>query len=173
VGAFSAIKRSRRQLLWEAGTIRDAGLAGINSGEREQNLPIPEMNAAEETIIDYAFQGFCASHHIMKLYRRALDKLGAVTSTGLVNCPSGAAVLTAGYMVCFQMPPTAKGRFSFMTLEDEDGLINVVIRPEVYRTHRTVVRLEPFLLVEGIVEKKDGLINIKANRFASLRHKNG
>jgi len=173
VGAFSAIKRSRRQLLWEAGTICDAPLAGINSGEREQNLPIPEMNAAEEMITDYAFQGFCTSHHIMKLYRRALDKLGAVTSTGLVNCPSGAAVLTAGYMVCFQMPPTAKGRFSFMTLEDEDGLINVVIRPEVYRTHRTVVRLEPFLLVEGIVEKKDGLINIKANSFASLRHKNG
>jgi len=173
VGAFTAIKRSRRQLLWDAGTIRTTGLTGVNSGQRQESLPIPEMSAAQETITDYAFQGFSASRHIMKLYRQALNRLGAISSVGLIDCPSGTAVLIAGYMVCFQMPPTAKGRFSFMTLEDEDGLINVVIRPEIYRTHRTVIRLEPFLLVEGIVEKKDGLINVRANRFASLREKEG
>ena len=149
------------------------GLAGLEGGQQQESLPIPEMNAAEETITDYALQGFSASCHIMKLYRKALGRLGAVTSSSLVDCPSGATVLTAGYMVCLQMPPTAKGGFSFMTLEDEKGLINVVIRPEVYKTHRTIVRLEPFLLVEGVVEKKDGLINVKAGRFASLRQKGG
>ena len=82
-------------------------------------------------------------------------------------------MLTAGYMVCLQMPPTAKGGFSFMTLEDEEGLINVVVRPEVYRMHRTTIRLEPFLLVEGVVEKKDGLINVRAKRFGNLRQRRG
>jgi error-prone DNA polymerase len=176
VGAFSAIKRSRRQLLWEAGTLRVTGFPELTppaGDKRQENLPIPEMNAAEETITDYAFQGFSASRHIMKLYRRTLDRLGAVTSRGLAHRPSGVAVLTAGYMVCLQMPPTAKGGFSFMTLEDEEGLINVVIRPEVYRMHRTIIRLEPFLLVEGIVEKKDGLINVRAKGFVNLRQKNG
>jgi DNA polymerase III alpha subunit len=73
--------------------------------------------------------------------------------------------------------PTARGKFSFITLEDEDGLINIVIRPEVYKTYRPIIRLEPFLIVEGIVEKKDGLINVKAQIFQSLRgtsnHRNG
>lgn len=168
VGAFSALKTSRRQLLWEAGTLRTTGLAGFAGSEGQESLPIPEMNAAEETITDYAFQGFSASRHIMELYRKALDRLGVLTSSGLIDCRPGAAVLTAGYMVCLQMPPTARGRFSFMTLEDEEGLINVVIRPEAYKAHRTIIRLEPFLLVEGVVEKRDGLINVRANRFVSL-----
>ncbi|MBP1748069.1 MAG: error-prone polymerase [Deltaproteobacteria bacterium] len=167
VGAFSAIKSSRRQLLWEAGTLRTAGLAGINSGEA-QELPIPEMNTAQETITDYIFQGFSPSRHIIKLYRNKLDELGAVPSSRLIHCPSGARVLVAGYMVCLQMPPTAKGKFSFITLEDEDGLINLVVRPEVYKAYRTVIRLEQFLLVEGVVEKKDNLLNIKANKVESL-----
>ncbi|MHB8111432.1 MAG: DNA polymerase III subunit alpha [Syntrophorhabdaceae bacterium] len=176
VGAFSAIKNSRRQLLWEAGPIKTAGLAGLNAAE-QGHLPIPEMNAAQETVTDYMFQGFSASRHIMKLYRKTLDNLGAVKSSGLSACPSGSRVLAAGYMVCLQMPPTARGKFSFITLEDEDGLINIVIRPEVYKTYRPIIRLEPFLIVEGIVEKKDGLINVKAQIFQSLRgtsnHRNG
>jgi len=177
VGAFSTIRRSRRQLLWEAGTLRATTgfpeLTPLAGDKRQESFPIPEMNAAEETITDYAFQGFSVSRHIMKLYRKTLGRLGAVTSGGLADRPSGTAVLTAGYLLCLQMPPTAKGVFSFMTLEDEEGLINVVIRPEVYRMHRTIIRLEPFLLVEGTVEKKDGLINVRAKGFVSLRQKNG
>jgi error-prone DNA polymerase len=168
VGAFDAIKNSRRQLLWEAGTLRTAGLPGLNTGEAHEGLPIPEMTTGEEIVTDYIYQGFSPSHHIMKLYRRRLDRLGAVPSGRLIDCPSGSKVRVAGYMVCLQMPPTAKGKFSFITLEDEYGLINLVIRPEVYKACRTAIRLEPFLLVEGIVEKKDGLINIKANTIESL-----
>jgi error-prone DNA polymerase len=168
VGALSAIKRSRRQLLWEAGTIRTAGLTGIDSAEGKERLPIPEMDTGEEIITDYIFQGFSPSHHIIKLYRKKLDELGAVPSSRLIHCPSGARVLVAGYMVCLQMPPTAKGKFSFITLEDEDGLINLVVKPEVYKACRTVIRLEQFLLVEGIVEKKDSLINIKVSKVESL-----
>jgi error-prone DNA polymerase len=177
VGALSAIKNSRRQLLWEAGTIRTAGLAGLTAGETQEKMPIPEMTAGEETVTDYIYQGFSPAHHIIKLYRKKLDTIGAVPSSALVRCPSGSKVIVAGYMVCLQMPPTAKGKFSFITLEDEYGLINLVIRPEVYKTYRTAIRLEPFLLVEGVIEKKDSLINIKANRIenlaASFRQKPG
>ncbi len=168
VGAFSAIKNSRRQLLWEAGTIRTAGLTGLNAVKAHESPPIPEMTTGEETITDYIYQGFSPSRHIIKLYREKLDRLGAVPSDRLTERASGSRVLVAGYMVCLQMPPTAKGRFSFITLEDEYGLINLVIRPEVYKAYRTVIRLEPLLLVEGIVEKKNSLINIKANRIESL-----
>jgi error-prone DNA polymerase len=125
------------------------------------------MGIAEETIADYAFQGFSAARHIMKLYRQGLDKIKAVRSMDLERCRSGDAILIAGYRICLQMPPTAKG-FAFITLEDEEGLINVVVRPDKYQTHRMLIRLEPLLLVEGIVEKKEGLINVKAARFARL-----
>lgn len=167
VGALSSLKGSRRQLLWEAGTIRNTGLSGMNV-QIEENLPIPEMNVVEEILADYAFQGFSAPHHIMNLYRETLDRLKAVKSTNLVRCRSGSIVLIGGYRVCLQMPPTAKG-FSFLTLEDEEGLINVVVKPDCYEVHRALIRLEPLLLVKGVVEKKEGLINVKAKKLANLR----
>jgi error-prone DNA polymerase len=67
-----------------------------------------------------------------------------------------------------QTPGTAKG-FSFLTLEDEEGMINVVLRPQIYKRYRHVVRLEPFLLVEGRVERREGVTNIMAERIAALR----
>jgi error-prone DNA polymerase len=167
VGAFDTIRRSRRQLLWESGTLKTVGPAGIAYGEQE-NLPLPEMDFMEETVIDYTFQGFSTSRHIMKLYRGKLDRLKAITSKGLTLCRSGERVLIAGYMVCLQMPPTAKG-FAFITLEDEDGLINVAVRPDCYQTYRMLIRLEPILLMEGVVEKREGLINVKAEKIMSIK----
>jgi DNA polymerase III alpha subunit len=68
VGACETLQRSKRQLLWEAQTIRVAGgIFGVNK-DKQENLPIPEMTIREETITDYAFQGFSASHHIMEPY---------------------------------------------------------------------------------------------------------
>lgn len=59
--------------------------------------------------------------------------------------------------------------FAFITLEDEEGLMNVVVRQDVYLAYKVIIRLEPFLLVEGIVEKKEGLINIKADKIAGIK----
>ena len=169
VGAFETLRRSRRQLLWEAGIMSVAGgLSGMSLGGQE-NLPIPEMSMVEETLVDYAFQGFSATHHIMELYREKLNRLKAVKSKELSRCASGTIVLIGGYRVCLQMPPTAKG-FSFLTLEDEEGLINVVVRSNQYQEYRALIRLEPLLLVKGTLEKKEGLINIKAHTFSSLRN---
>jgi error-prone DNA polymerase len=92
-----------------------------------------------------------------------------VKSAGLAYCPSGTTVLVGGYTVCLQMPPTAKG-FTFLTLEDEEGLMNIVVEPPVYQTNRILIRLEPLLLVEGTLEKKEGLINIKAKSFQALKN---
>jgi error-prone DNA polymerase len=168
VGAFETLQRSRRQLLWEAGTMKAAGgLPEMRLGGQE-SLPIPEMTVAEETLVDYACQGFSAGRHIMELYRKALNRLKAIKSRELSCLASGSPVLIGGYRVCLQMPPTAKG-FSFLTLEDEEGLINVVVKPNDYQSYRELIRLEPLLLVIGTLEKKEGLINVKAHTFTSLR----
>ncbi len=172
VGAFEVLQCSRRQLLWDAGIIGTAGgLSGMRTGDKE-GLPIPEMSQSEETIIDYAFQGFSASHHIMELYRERLNILKAIKSTALASYRSGSFVMIGGYTVCLQMPPTAKG-FAFLTLEDEEGLINIVVKPEEYRTYRTLIRLEPLLLVRGVLEKKEGLVSVRARCFQALRDMTG
>jgi error-prone DNA polymerase len=63
---------------------------------------------------------------------------------------------------------TAKGHV-FITLEDECGLVNVILRPWVYEKYRQIARLEPFIIVEGMLQKKDGVINIVAEELSSLR----
>ena len=78
------------------------------------------------------------------------------------------AVKIGGYNICLQMPPTAKG-FAFITLEDEEGLVNVVLKPNIYRRHRQLVRLKPLLIVDGVVERKDGVINVMAERVSDMQ----
>ncbi|HVN96060.1 MAG TPA: DNA polymerase III subunit alpha, partial [Syntrophorhabdaceae bacterium] len=168
VGAFETLRRSRRQLLWQAEAIKMAGGLLSMGVIQEEELPIPEMTRGEETITDYAYQGFSAAHHIMELCRERLNGLKAVKSAELARFRSGATVLVGGYIVCLQMPPTAKG-FAFLTMEDEEGLINIVVAPDVYRAHRALIRLDPLLLVQGTLEKKDGLINVKAIHFQTLK----
>lgn len=84
---------------------------------------------------------------------RGIDKIFSLFSNTRVR--------TAGYVVCRQKPATAKGNV-FLTLEDEIGLLNVVVKPNVYNKYRQVARMEPLLVIEGILQKKGGTINIVA-----------
>ncbi len=167
LGAFDSLKRSRRQLLWEAGTIDTSPFSDLpvhTTGE----VPLDEMTVAEETLADYSIQGFSPARHLLTLFRERLAGLGAVTSSRLSAYPSGREVKIGGYCVCLQVPPTAKG-FAFLTLEDEEGLINVVVRPQDYRRYRPIVRLAPLLYVEGVLERREGIINVIASKVEELK----
>ena len=87
------------------------------------------MTGREELIAAYSVQGFSASGHLLKLYREKLAHEGAIKSSQLSACAPGTGIKIGGYNICLQVPPTAKG-FAFVTLEDEDGLVNVVLKPE-------------------------------------------
>jgi error-prone DNA polymerase len=166
VGAFDGLERSRRQLLWLLRTIDTQCAQPINLDTSEK-VRLDEMNRREELFAAYSVQGFSASAHLLKPYRQRLTQTGAVTSSRLQSLASGARVKLAGYNVCLQVPPTAKG-FAFITLEDEEGLMNIVLRPDIYRAYRKTVRLAPLLLVEGTLEKKGELINVIAATISSL-----
>ena len=73
----------------------------------------------------------------------------------------------AGLVICLQRPPTAKG-FAFLVLEDENGLLNVVITPQVYQQYRSIFKLSPFVSVRGFVQRRDGIIHVKARSFERL-----
>ena len=89
------------------------------------------------------------------------------TAVELEGCRHREAVSVAGLVICRQKPPTAKG-FCFLTLEDETGLINVLIEPETYERERRLVRLAPLIVVLGKLERSESVINVRAERFFEL-----
>jgi error-prone DNA polymerase len=161
-GAFDSFGHSRRELLWQLWLIN-------KEGPQEALAPIPvqapQLPASSEWALmqgEYRSIGFSPQRHPMKLLRSKLPpKL--LRSIDLQELEDGHSVLVAGVVSCLQKPPTAKG-FAFITLEDEYGMMNVVIQPKLYQKERSVIRQEPMLIVRGVLQKRDGMINIQATR---------
>ncbi len=160
VGAFGSLGLSRREALWAVRLV-DA---------REDLLPdtlpeipaLPSMTAEEEVRLDYAILG-CApgNRHLMTFYRALMDEWGVIPAAALADVPHGAAVRVGGIVAIRQRPGTARG-VAFFTLEDETGVANVVVMPDVFRRHRTPLRLASMLAIKGRVERVDGVINVRA-----------
>lgn len=127
---------------------------------------MPEMNVWDRIAAEYAKLGVSANYHPMGLLRPKLHE-GIVHSRMLEAMPDGAAIKTAGLVTCRQRPGTAKG-FVFLTLEDEYGLTNVILRPGLYDAERSVIRTSPFLVVRGRLQQKDGTTNVLADALLPL-----
>jgi error-prone DNA polymerase len=104
----------------------------------------------------------------MQVMRKEISRDGVMRSSEIRSLFPGTRMRTAGYVVCRQARGTAKGHV-FLTLEDEEGLLNIVLKPHIYQKYRYLVRTEPLIVVEGILHKRDGIINIVAERLATLR----
>jgi len=102
----------------------------------------------------------------MELFREGVPA-GVLKTVEASSLPAGSNVTVAGYVVCHQMPATSKGHV-FLTIEDEEGLMNIVIRPDVYEKYRYVERTEPLMMIRGQVQKRDGVINIIASHLEPL-----
>lgn len=167
-GAFEFCGCRRRDLLWRLGVAekRSPGELPLDTGEA--TVALREMTALEEMRCDYTVQEMSTTHHPMAVLRQTMGDPGLVRSGGLPALADGAKVHIAGYVIMKQRPPTAKG-FAFITMEDEDGAINVVIRPDVYERHRQVCVFNPVLIVEGVLQKRDGTLNIIAETITPFR----
>jgi error-prone DNA polymerase len=103
----------------------------------------------------------------MALRRAALARAGVVTAAALAELPGGRRVRVAGHVITRQRPGTAKG-FFFVTLEDETGLANAIVTPAHFTAHRPLLVAAPALVLEGVLQRLDGTISVKADRFAGL-----
>jgi len=167
-GAFDFSGVARRELLWRLGIA-----AKCRPGELALELPGREvvlagMSPLEEMRCDYSVQEMSTSYHPMQVLRGELVGESLQRSSELSRLSDGAPVRVAGYVVIKQRPPTAKG-FAFITMEDEEGMINVVIRPNVYKQHRQVCIFNPILIVEGILQRRDGTVNITAENIIPVK----
>ncbi|MFM8595135.1 MAG: OB-fold nucleic acid binding domain-containing protein, partial [Chloroflexota bacterium] len=113
-----------------------------------------------------ATMGLSPRYHPLGLLRQRLPD-GLTTTAELATTPDGYRIRMAGLTVCRQRPGTANG-ITFLLLEDEFGLVNVVVFPDLYSEHRHVVRGEPFLLIEGILQRRRNTINLVAETITTL-----
>lgn len=168
-GAMDSFGKPKRQLLWELGILERQGRGGMMLDMPDSyQVPLPGMSELEEVAAEYKVQGLSARVHPMQVLRNGISRDGVMKSSEVLSLFPGTRVRTAGYVVCRQAPRTAKGCV-FLTVEDETGLTNVVVRPSVYQKYRFVARVEPLIVVEGILQKKDGIASVLAERLTPLR----
>jgi len=158
----------RRAALWAAGPLAglDPGrLEGIVVGARPP--PLPPMDRVEETVADLWATGLSVDSSLTELVRGELDRLGVVTAAELRGVPDGTRVAVAGVVTHRQRPETARG-ITFVNLEDETGLVNVICSVGVWARHRRVAQAAPALMVRGTVESSHGVVNVVAERIRPL-----
>ena len=164
-GGCDGWRITRRRLLWE--------LAALHYDERTLEIPPlddevqpPALSAAQEWGWEQGW-GLSAKPHLLDQWRGALAEEGYLPSDALGSLPTGTPVHVAGELIIHQAPPTAK-KTHFLTLEDEAGLINVIVRPDVYGRDREAIRRSALLTVEGAVQRRDGNVNVVAQRVKAL-----
>ena len=125
------------------------------------------MTDLDRTLADYKTLGMTAGAHLMKYLRAELDAAGVLPTCDLVRAVDGSWVKVAGLVIVRQRPGSAKG-FCFLTLEDETGLANAVVTPDMFQRHRAVIHTSTLLLLEGPLQIQEGVIHLRARRFTPL-----
>ena len=174
IGALNRVEEiaHRRDALWQvewAGRPEGPLLIQKNLREDDRSLPLNQMTIEERLVADYAGTGLTVDKHPMHYRRAELRAQGILSSEDLRHCRNGVFVRAAGCVIARQRPGTAKG-FIFISMEDETGIANVIVTPDVYEQNRLIVTRSKFLLVEGALQNQDGVIHVKAARLAPLTH---
>lgn len=167
-GSLACFGLSRRAALWQVARLGKPAGPLLDRLTDPEPSPLPEMTPAEETMADYGTVQLTLGPHPMSYYREQLEKKGVTPAGRLDALPNGARVRTAGSVIVRQRPGTAKGLL-FLTLEDETGMSQAVVSPDLLQQHRRLIVGSPGLLVEGILQKRDGTISVKGEKFWSLK----
>lgn len=168
IGALAPLGLTRRGALWEAErAARPPGPLWAGRGGERAPSPLREMTRHERLVADYRGMALTVGPHPMALRRAELARLGVTPAAGLAARPDGARVRVAGAVIVRQRPGTAKG-FVFLSLEDETGIANAIVRPALFERDRVVVVHEPFVLVEGTLQHQDGVISVRATGIRPL-----
>ncbi|MGH8013556.1 MAG: OB-fold nucleic acid binding domain-containing protein, partial [Candidatus Binataceae bacterium] len=188
-GTFACFGHSRREALWQAAAVeRDPSslLAGaepadhcieINGTVDDQvrenrghanSIGLPAIMPLEDTMADYAATGVTVGPHLMAHLRARLKASGIASAADLAQIDKGKWVKVAGVVIVRQRPGTAKG-FLFITMEDETGIANVIVTPDLFHENRALLHHASMLLVEGPLQKQEGIIHVKGRRFHELK----
>jgi len=194
LGALNAFGYDRRSALWQAErAVRPSGAlftgqeetaepaenaenvlskenfaTFANSAVFSSPCPLKPMTEAERLVADYAGMGLTVGRHPMALRRDDLTMRGILRASDLASARQGRRVRVAGMVITRQRPGTAKG-FVFLTLEDETGIANIIVRPDLFASERLTVIEEPFLIVDGVLQNQDGVTSVRAEQMQGLK----
>ena len=178
IGALNAFTDEWRSALWQVEQAVRPAREIFEPGDDEAHIrkpkaespqprraqppssPLPVMDAGERLQVDYAGTGLTIGPHPMALR-------GVLRATDLPHARDGRRVRVAGMVITRQRPGTAKG-FVFLTLEDETGIANIIVRPDLFDRERMTVVRQPFLLVDGMLQHQDGVLSVRAERVQGI-----
>ncbi|MEX3652205.1 MULTISPECIES: error-prone DNA polymerase [Mycolicibacterium] len=167
-GALGCFGISRREALWAAGaaaTQRPDRLPGVGSSSHVP--PLPGMSALELSAADVWATGISPDSYPTQYLRADLDALGVIPADKLLDVADGTRILVAGAVTHRQRPATAQG-VTFMNLEDETGMVNVLCAPGVWARYRKLAQTAPALVVRGIVQNASGAVTVIADRMGPV-----
>jgi error-prone DNA polymerase len=174
VGAFDGLGRPRRELLWGwqerwHGHGLRRGIQSQSELRLDASAPgLPDLDDFDINQLEYRISDLSTGHHLIHFCRERLHQLGALESNKLPSIPSGKRVRVAGLVITRQAPSTAK-KIRFFTLEDEFGQVNVTIKPDVYDRHRQVANRQPILVIDGVMQRQDGVWSVLASHIQALQ----
>ena len=171
IGALNFIATTpthRRAALWESElAIRPAGPLFADIPAPADESPLTPMTSTERLNSDFRGTHLTIGKHPMAFHRENLNALGVTPARGLQFVPNGRPVRIAGCVICRQRPGTAKGLL-FLSLEDETGVSNAVVMPDVFDRERPTILNNSYLVIDGEMQNIDGVFTVRANNFQPL-----
>jgi len=171
IGALNEIseKRHRRDALWQVErVVRWAGPLLDELPEMSGEFPLAAMTDEERLVADFRATGLTVGPHPMQYRREEMKKMWIYRASDLAQIPNGRRIRVGGCVIARQRPGTAKGMM-FMSLEDETGIANAIVAPDLLQKNRVLLISERFLMIEGILQNQDNVIHIRAERVSPLR----
>jgi error-prone DNA polymerase len=161
-------KFHRRDALWQVErAVRGSGPLLEKLPEPDSPSPLEPMNHEERLVADFHGTGLTVGPHPVAYRRAWLNAMGIRRASELRDLPSGKRLRIGGCVIVRQRPGTAKG-FVFVSLEDETGVANAIITPDLFHQNRLLLASEKFLAIEGILQNQDNVISVKAERVMPL-----
>jgi error-prone DNA polymerase len=158
----------RRDALWQVErAVRHCGPLVDELAEPDSKSPLNPMDQEERLVADFRGTGLTIGPHAMAYHRERMNAMGIRKATELGRIPDGQHVRIGGCVIARQRPGTAKG-FVFLSLEDETGVANAIILPDLFQKNRLLVTSEQFIMVEGVLQNQDNVISVKAERVCPL-----
>jgi error-prone DNA polymerase len=161
-------KLHRRDALWQIErSVRHSGPLLDGLPEPDAKSPLQPMNSEERLVADFRGTGMTVGPHPMAYHRKRMDAIGVYKASDLAGIPDGKYLRIGGCVIARQRPGTAKG-FVFLSLEDETGVANAIVMPDLFQKNRLLLTSEQFLMVEGTLQNQDNVISVKAQRVMPL-----
>jgi len=158
----------RRDALWQVErAVRHSGQLLDELSEPDAKSPLRPMNPEERLVADFRGTGMTVGPHPMAYHRARMQAMGIHKASELSRIPDGQHLCIGGCVICRQRPGTAKG-FVFLSIEDETGVANAIVTPDLFQKNRLLLSSAQFLMVEGVLQNQDNVISVKAERVLPL-----